>query len=82
MDHWWLCRLFVDGSYRREGVGTELLRRAMLLVATTETVSRVTVAPGGYGTDVEWLTRWYLKRGFNVVEGEEGLLELDALDIR
>ncbi len=77
-NQWWISRLLVDDSCQGQGVGPELLRRAIALIAKMDVPSRITVAPGGYGTDEEWLRGWYMRQGFKPTVNDEGLLELFA----
>jgi len=64
LGHWWISRLLVNATFRgRTRVGPELLRLGMAQV-TRLGGGMVTVEPGGYGSNVLALRRWYQIQGF------------------
>jgi GNAT superfamily N-acetyltransferase len=66
-DHWWVSRVLVQPSYRGKGFGSKCLSRAIELVRL-QNDKQIIVAPGGYGTPLEDLRKFYAKHGF---EGKE-----------
>jgi len=69
--HWWLARLKVDDRAQNRGLGSQLLNKALDTLERMG-VPGLIVAPGGYGSDVGELEKWYCKRGF--VKHPEGYL--------
>jgi len=68
---WYLNRLFVNEKYRAQGLGSKLLVRLKKAFADRAVdhpdwpqCSRVLVEPGGYGSDINDLLRFYQRRGF------------------
>jgi GNAT superfamily N-acetyltransferase len=68
---WYLNRLLVSPKHRSKGVGSKLLTRLQEACKERRTlhpewpqVEAIIVEPGGYGSDVNELVRFYKKRGF------------------
>lgn len=77
--YWWLARVFVQERYRGSGLGTLLLLRLQAALKN-KPVDRVVVAPGGYGSDIDSLIRFYEKSGFRLIEPE--LLAWSSRDVQ
>ena len=74
-DHWWVSRLFVAPKFRGSGIAEQLASRALAIVAASR-CPRAVVAPGGYGSNVKALRRWYRIQGFR--ECDDGMEWLAA----
>src|SRR5437879_2897376 len=71
-DLWYLNRVVVQPAERRgQGIGSRLLRTLQSELKTVG-CEKLIVEPGGYGSDIDQLTRFYKKHGF--VESGEGQL--------
>ena len=69
-DHWWVSRVFVHADHRNKGLGAfavQALKAAVRLQGGTE----LRVMPGGYGSDLKDLARFYERQGFVKQEQEE-----------
>jgi GNAT superfamily N-acetyltransferase len=71
----WVTRLKVEGGHRGRGLGEELIYRALLL-ADGQGWERAVVEPGGYGTPLVPLRRWYRTQGFCEVDGSPSCFEV------
>jgi len=70
--HWWLARLKVNDKFQGLGIGTKLLTMLQDELEKKLGVVGLIVAPGGYGSDVGELEKWYGARGF--VKHREGYM--------
>lgn len=72
---WWISRVLVNNpKIRRQGIGSEILQRAIKEVLKHEPKARIIVSPGGYDMDTESQFNFYRKNGFVDLEGEEDTL--------
>jgi len=71
-EYWWVDRVVVKPRARRQGLGSECLRRALRLAQTQGGPREVVVAPGGYGTPLADQVAFYQSLGFDH-EGDVGL---------
>ena len=77
-EQWWLSRLKLDRPFRGRGIAEQGL--AMLVAALAALVEHggsksLRVCPGGYGSHLPSLMRWYRMQGFREVDDET--LEFD-----
>lgn len=73
---WWLCRVKVNEKSQRSGIGTLLLMN-LQKVLQAKGVRGLVVAPGGYGSDLSRLVKFYEANGF-VQDKDHGLLRWTA----
>ena len=75
LGHGWLSRLKIGDQDRGRGVGEELLWRALNWAGQLE-FRLVIVEPGGYGSSLPALRRWYLMQGFVRYDDSESCLTI------
>jgi ribosomal protein S18 acetylase RimI-like enzyme len=65
-DFWYVNRVSVPEKYRRQGIGTKLMKAVQKKIELP-----MIVEPGGYGIPPEETAKWYRKQGFeDVTEAE------------
>lgn len=75
VESWWIGRVFVRPWVRRKGFGRQAVNKLVSLAQASNPV-RVVVSPGGYGSDMGMLDKFYRTCGF--AEVDTGLYELVA----
>ena len=65
-----LNRLFVSDDMRNKGAGKKLLDTMKEMLKKDCMGGKVIVTPGGYGSDLDELIRFYTKNGFELIEDE------------
>ena len=73
--HWWLCRLKLERSCRGRGIAEQGLAMLIDALARHGGYESLRVCPGGYGSHLPSLMRWYRIQGFREVDDET--LEFD-----
>ena len=76
-EHWWLSRLKLQRPYRGRGIAEQALALLMNALATPSGPKSVRVCPGGYGSHLPSLMRWYRIQGFREVDAETLEFDLD-----
>ena len=76
-DCWWLERVKVNREHRGLGLAEEALRRVTSQIARMDGPRVLQVCPGGYGSNVRALMRWYRIQGFREVDIETMEFNLD-----
>jgi hypothetical protein len=69
---WYLNRLKVNN--RGRGYGSEILRKLLATLAERKDFSSLIVEPGGYGSDVNRLNKFYKSNGFKPDASRECLV--------
>jgi ribosomal protein S18 acetylase RimI-like enzyme len=62
--HWWLARAKVREGFQGKGIGSALLKKVQERLYEVEDFKGLEVAPGGYGSDLNRVTRFYERHGF------------------
>ena len=62
--HWWLARLKVEPAYQGKKLGSVILELLKEKVSQKEGFGSLIVSPGGYGSDIERLVKFYESHGF------------------
>lgn len=72
---WWVSRVLISTrEVRRQGIGSELLQRAIKEVLKYDPKARIIVEPGGYDMDTQSQTNFYKKNGFVDIPDQKGVL--------
>jgi ribosomal protein S18 acetylase RimI-like enzyme len=77
---WYLNRLFVAPKLRGKGVGRMMLQALVSALVDSESVRRLVVDPGGYGSNVSKLKAFYRKCGFVNMPKVPGRLYIDITE--
>lgn len=70
---WYVNRLLIHADFRGRGAGAHYLAQ-LIKEAWAIAQAPIVVEPGGYGTPIRWLRRWYRKQGFRVVPETRGAM--------
>lgn len=76
--NWEINRAFIQDNMRSNGLGSKMLQRAISEILNNNPKS-ICVTPGGYGSDVEELYRFYGKNGFRMDDDHYGLMYYNGL---
>ncbi len=75
---WWMSRLKLDRSCRGRGIAEQGLTVLLRALVTYSGPKSLRVCPGGYGSHLPSLMRWYRMQGFREVDDETLEFDLGA----
>jgi ribosomal protein S18 acetylase RimI-like enzyme len=70
---WWITRVRIPDDFQGQGIGTVIVQELMRAVSEKEGFVRLSVAPGGYNSDVRRQRNFYVKCGFVKDRERKGL---------